>query len=170
MGDTRRAKSKGKTAKSTNTVSGPTSSASRTLPRAHQHRRRPAMEKLRDCSRVEKATDVLMSDHGLHRAYNSHDRTIRKRRRPLNLDQAAQRLHLSIRELQQWVREGRVPCHSELTRSPSGAGARQLSFDREEIDEALRRLRQPRRDRINEVVGALRGFQHRIGHRLHLDG
>lgn len=111
-----------------------------------------------------------MSDHGLHRAYNTHDRTIRMRRRPLNLDQAAQRIHLSVRELQQCVRDGRMPCHYEVTGSPSGADAPHMCFDREELDDALGRLREAQRDRVNEIVGALRGFQHSVGHWLHLDG
>jgi hypothetical protein len=106
---------------------------------------------------------------GIHRVYNAHSRAIRKQRTPLNLDQAAQRLHLSVRDLQRWVREGRVPCHYGPPRSPSGADAAQMGFDREELDEAIGRLRRPHRDRVTELVGTLRILRHRVGRWLHLD-
>jgi len=106
---------------------------------------------------------------GIHRVYNAHSQTIRRLRTPLSLDQAAERLHLSVRELQQWVRDGRVTCHDGSLRPGSLLRAGQLRFDREALDAAAERLRQPGENHLDEIVVRLKGLQHRIGHWLHVE-
>ena len=99
------------------------------------------------------------SANGLHRVYNAQSRTIRRQRTPLSLAQAAQRLHLSPRRLQLWATEGRVPCHRPPRTSPQ-AHQEQVSFDREEIEEAGRQIRQQHEDRRATIVLRLRAVQH----------
>lgn len=103
---------------------------------------------------------------GLHRVYNAQSRTIRRLRRPLSLDQAAQRLHVSSRRLQLWVAEGRMPCHHPTRTSPR-THLDLMSFDRDEIDEAGRQMRQQHEDRHADIVLRLRAVQQSIGRWLH---
>lgn len=105
---------------------------------------------------------------GIYRVYNAHSQTIRRPRTPLSLDQAARRLHLSVRELQEWVRDGRLTCHDGPLQPGSLLHAGQMRFDREALNAAADRLRQPGEKHLDEIVVRLRGLQHRIGHWLHV--
>lgn len=126
---------------------------------------------------VSSAADLALAEQrwidryngdGIHRVYNAHSRVIHRRLTPLNVDQAARRLHLNARQLQQWVKDGRVPCHNGLPQPSSQASAEPMCFDREELNAVLELLRQPHRNRVDELVVRLRVFQHRIGRWLHV--
>jgi hypothetical protein len=106
---------------------------------------------------------------GLNRVYNADSRVIRRLRTPLSLEQAAGRLHISPRRLQIWVTEGRVPCYHPPRPSPR-THLDLMSFDREEIDEAVRQMRQPHRDRRANLVLRLQAVQQSIGRWLHPAG
>jgi hypothetical protein len=108
------------------------------------------------------------SADGVHRVYNAQSRAIRRPRTPLNLDQAARRLHLSTRQLLRWVQDGRVPCHYTLARSSPEPRTGPMTFDRDELDAIVRRPDEPAGNRLAEIVVRLRALRHRVDQSLHV--
>ena len=95
----------------------------------------------------------------LRHVYNSQTRVIRRLRKLLTLDEAAQRLGLRPAALRRRVEKGLVSCHHGVTDGSSRADREQIGFDPEEIGRAREQIREAKSHRVAEMVARLRVHQ-----------
>lgn len=123
------------------------------------------LESVEDSDALAQAEQRWIDRYGaddLRHVYNSQTRAIRKLRKLLTVDEAAQRLGLKPATLRRWVDERLVSCHAASPEGSRCSDPEQIGFDPEEMGRARERIRQLEGPRMAEVVASVRAHRERI--------